>query len=231
MTSSWWNAGECHCFPLQEQLCNPWARKLLRHQLPNRVIKVLERMEKTSCDSTCESMACSLVWCLDAAPLTPYRLCASYKKSSMSSKRYCTWPLSIWKRHSIVYQAMRSGRLFAYLALTSGSWASYWIFQEQSACWWQPQWRVQYESGSFVQDAHGNTCTQIIRARFLSLARSKLRLCSANHRPGYCPANMSCDWPSTAWAYSEQETENGPWSSTLNRWRKCKRCWSTGILA
>ena len=47
-------------------------------------------------------------------------------------------------------------------------------------------------------------------ARFLSLARSKLRLCSANHRPGYW-SNLPCDWPSTAWAYSEQETENGPW--------------------
>ena len=22
---------------------------------------------------------------------------------------------------------------------------------------------------------------------------------------------LPCDWPSTAWAYSEQETENGPW--------------------
>ena len=42
-------------------------------------------------------------------------------------------------------------------------------------------------------------------------ARSKLRLCSANHRPGYW-SNLPCDWPSTAWAYSEQETENGPWS-------------------
>ena len=47
------------------------------------------------------------------------------------------------------------------------------------------------------------------RARFLSLAWSKLRLCSANHRPGYW-SNLPCDWPSTAWAYSEQETENGP---------------------
>ena len=44
---------------------------------------------------------------------------------------------------------------------------------------------------------------------FLSLTRSKLRLCSANHRPGYW-SNLPCDWPSTAWAYSEQETENGP---------------------
>ena len=47
------------------------------------------------------------------------------------------------------------------------------------------------------------------RARFLSLARSKLRLCSANHMPGYWSI-LPCDWPSTAWAYSEQETENGP---------------------
>ena len=39
--------------------------------------------------------------------------------------------------------------------------------------------------------------------RFLSLARSKLRLCSANHRPGYW-SNLPCDWLSTAWAYSEQ---------------------------
>ena len=50
-----------------------------------------------------------------------------------------------------------------------------------------------------------------IRAHFLSLAQSKLRVCSANHRPGYW-CNLSCDWPSTAWAHSEQATENGPWS-------------------
>ena len=47
-------------------------------------------------------------------------------------------------------------------------------------------------------------------ARFLSLAQSKLGLCSANHRPGYW-SNLPCVWPSTAWAYFEQETENGPW--------------------
>ena len=49
-----------------------------------------------------------------------------------------------------------------------------------------------------------------IWARFLSLARSKLRLCSANHRAGYF-SNLACDWLSIVWAYSEQETENGPW--------------------
>ena len=55
-----------------------------------------------------------------------------------------------------------------------------------------------------------NPC--VSRARFLSLARSKLRLCSANHRAGYF-SNLACDWLSIVWAYSEQETENGPRSS------------------
>ena len=53
-----------------------------------------------------------------------------------------------------------------------------------------------------------------VQGPFLSLAWSKLRLCSANHRPGYW-SNLACDWPSTAWACSEQETENGPWSTMI----------------
>ena len=40
-----------------------------------------------------------------------------------------------------------------------------------------------------------------IRARFLSLARSKLRLCSANHRAGYW-SNLPCDWLSIVWVGS-----------------------------
>ena len=35
------------------------------------------------------------------------------------------------------------------------------------------------------------------RARFPSLARSKLRLCLANHRAGYF-SNLTCDWLSIA---------------------------------
>ena len=46
------------------------------------------------------------------------------------------------------------------------------------------------------------------RACFLFLTRSKLRLCSGNHRTGYF-SNLACDWLSIVWAYSEQETENG----------------------
>ena len=46
------------------------------------------------------------------------------------------------------------------------------------------------------------------RIRFLSPARSKLMLCSANHRAGNF-SNLACDWLRIVWAYSEQETENG----------------------
>ena len=86
-------------------------------------------------------------------------------------------------------------------------------------CWWYGT--NSYTCISIVQDisnSNANTLellqccteplilfqpiTQRTRARFLSLARSKLRLWSANHRPGYW-SNLPCDWPSTAWAYSE----------------------------
>ena len=43
----------------------------------------------------------------------------------------------------------------------------------------------------------------VSRVRFLSLARSKRSQWSAIHRPGYWN-NLSCDWSSTAWAYSER---------------------------
>ena len=61
--------------------------------------------------------------------------------------------------------------------------------------------------------------SQLHRARFLSLVRSKLRLCSANHGAGYF-SNLACDWLSIVWAYSGQETENGPWCTTVTRDRR-----------
>ena len=64
-------------------------------------------------------------------------------------------------------------------------------------------------------------------ARFLSLARNKLRLCSANHRPGYW-SNLPCDWQSPAWAYSEQETENGPRARGLFFWQRLAKPVSLG---
>ena len=60
------------------------------------------------------------------------------------------------------------------------------------------------------------TCPVIGRAQ-PELTPSK-RLCSANHWPGYW-SNLPCDRPSTAWAYSEQETENRPRHHTI-AWRK-----------
>ena len=47
-------------------------------------------------------------------------------------------------------------------------------------------------------------------ARFLSLNRNKLRLCLANHRPGYF-SNLAYDCLSIVWSSSRQETENGLW--------------------
>ena len=58
----------------------------------------------------------------------------------------------------------------------------------------------------------GQDCSHVIWTSFLSLAPRKLRLCSANHMPGYW-SNLPCDWPSTAGAYSEQESKSGPWYS------------------
>ena len=61
------------------------------------------------------------------------------------------------------------------------------------------------------QRKHGDNFLSVpsSSSHFLSLAQSKLRLCSVNHRPGYW-SNLPCDWPSTTWAYSKQETENVP---------------------
>ena len=61
-----------------------------------------------------------------------------------------------------------------------------------------------------------------IRARFLSLARSKLRLFSTNYMTGYF-SNLACGWLSIVWAYSEQEKENGP-DAPLTRLKKCCCC-------
>ena len=65
--------------------------------------------------------------------------------------------------------------------------------------WWHTTWHC-------LQSSHcwGKTLDQ---GPFSVL--SKLRLCSANYRAGYF-SNLSCDWQSIVWAYSEQETENGP---------------------
>ena len=59
------------------------------------------------------------------------------------------------------------------------------------------------------------------RACFLSLARSKLMMCSANHRAGYF-SNLACDWMNIVRAYSEQETDNRP-RRHLAHWSRNQR--------
>ena len=65
----------------------------------------------------------------------------------------------------------------------------------------------------WLRHYRGKFRTYCVRACFLCLVRSKLRLCSANHRTGYF-SNLACDCLSIVWAYSEQDTENGPRSSS-----------------
>ena len=57
-------------------------------------------------------------------------------------------------------------------------------------------------------------CKHLPCARFMSLARSMLRLCLANHRSGYF-SNLTCNWLSIVWAYFEQEKEIWPWKTLL----------------
>ena len=59
------------------------------------------------------------------------------------------------------------------------------------------------------------TKTSVTRAHFLSPAWRKLKLCSANYRPGYW-SNLPCNWPSTAWAYFENDTESSPGARPTN---------------
>ena len=72
--------------------------------------------------------------------------------------------------------------------------------------WWHVD---SLHKGPVMQKVCFHIVTSSYQGLFLSLAQSKLRLCWANRRPGYW-SNLSCDWLSTAWVYSEQETENGP---------------------
>ena len=68
---------EDHCLPLQGQGPCLWARKLSRRQ----VARPGHKGSRTFYDNKCTSMTCSLVSCLDTAPLTPYSFYASYKKT------------------------------------------------------------------------------------------------------------------------------------------------------
>ena len=91
----------------------------------------------------------------------------------------------------------------------SPNWVTWWIWDSG----WHGDTKDLWRSFDSSDLPAGEYCTVQAgghsRARFLSLARGKLRLCSANHRAGYF-SNLACDWLSIVWAYSEQETENGP---------------------
>ena len=65
----------------------------------------------------------------------------------------------------------------------------------------QTEWQL-WKKQNAIQGCQTVECNSTSQswACFLSLARSKLRLCSANHRAGYF-SNLACDWLSIVWAY------------------------------
>ena len=73
-------------------------------------------------------------------------------------------------------------------------------------------------------------CVRVFRARFLSLAQSKLRLCSANHRPGYWSGPRSKQLFAFTMLYlRESQGRNGIYAyhihSTACAGIKCKVIW------
>ena len=75
-------------------------------------------------------------------------------------------------------------------------------------------YQIWYSKVNGMSSTRGAYLVQAITwASFLSLAWSKLKLCSANHMAGYF-SNLACDWLRIDWTYSEQETENWPWTNT-----------------
>ena len=95
-----------------------------------------------------------------------------------------------------------------YVIVTTGVTSQYQRLRGSHPCP-HPRWAVQDCWVRAVSHLFASQCVVQAWACFLSLARSKLRLCSANHRAGYF-SNLACDRLSIVWAYSKQETENWP---------------------
>ena len=146
----------------------------------------------------------SLASWLDAAPLIPYSLYTSCKKSFMPSTRHCTWPLSIWKRH-LIYPDMSSGGLFASSALRNGCCSSY------RACMIMPEAEC-----VLVATRMNNSLPKWLFTKALPSAPP---VHHGSESPS--PKNFVQDIPGKI---CMQMT----WPSLLTRWRNYKRSWSSG---
>ena len=145
----------------------------------------------------------SMVWWKTGTILTPVKLSPSYE-TGMFTLTHCDLGIL---RHRVSYIFVKIGSNYGLLpdlhkAIT---WIKTILLDWLMAVSWKKNvfW---YSICEMVLIA----LTLLGLGPFLSLAPSKLRLCSANHWPGYW-SNLPCDWLSTAWAYSEQQTDNGPW--------------------
>ena len=114
-------------------------------------------------------------------------------------------------RHSIICHGRR----------ITGSLVLFPAAQPYPCLYWHNIVGLCYYKANILQIPHNKQHSMLVVAKslvrltsgpaFCLLLGSKLRLCSANHRAG-CFSNLVCDWLSIVWAYSDQETENRPWS-------------------
>ena len=149
------------------------------------------------------------------------RLCSANHRAGYFSNLPCDWPSTAW---AYLKQETENGpRTLVQKKISSYKYRKLdcypivemrWHFDRQSFLHSETSYTHKMTSLFWIQRQHfymnpGVQIDRDIRAHFLSLARSKLRLCLANHRAGYF-SNLACDWLSTVWAYSKQETENRP---------------------
>ena len=85
-----------------------------------------------------------------------------------------------------------------WIYLESESWMSYYIAQKISMYNYLSRCMINQVIKTWMKHNSSLEVTSI-RACIMSLARSKLRLCSANHRAGYF-SNLACGWLSIVWA-------------------------------
>ena len=172
-----------------------------------------EKLECASYDDTSSSMKFyGIPWNVE---------CASVVDNGSSMEFHGTWCAPVSMTRAVPWNSMQfHGTWSARITMTPGAPWNYMelgvrpILITRAVPWNSMELGVR----KFRWHEHSHTilfffCTRNVGqfwVRFLSLAGCKLRLCSANHRSGYW-SNLPCDWTSTAWANSLQETEIGPW--------------------
>ena len=124
------------------------------------------------------------------------------------------WPVNSPHKGSVTRKCFHLSIMYHHTDVVTGSGIAF-LLLHQTPVTSSVRWRyglVERTSGSLWERPVYGQPRPILRA---TARCTKLMLCLANHRAGYF-SNLACDWLSIVWAYSEQETENGPWSVPIS---------------